>query len=65
MLDKSIGIIAIQITTMVSTTLLRGNFPGVFCFISPLPPRDFRIVWLNKRLQQKHWLTWQGVFKKI
>ena len=42
MLDKSIGIIAIQITTMVSTTLLRGDFPGVFCFISPLLPRGFR-----------------------
>lgn len=41
MLDKSIGIIAIQITTMVSTTLLRGDFPGVFCFISPPLPRDF------------------------
>lgn len=30
MLDKSIGIIAIQITTMVSTTLLRGDSPEFF-----------------------------------
>jgi hypothetical protein len=48
MLDKSIGIIAIQITTMVSTTLLRGNFPGVFVLFHPLAARS-AFEWYEER----------------